>query len=520
MKVPSICQSARASSPLSGFLVFFLTCYVRSMESAQFTVVGPDRPVMAVVGEEIVLPCHLAPRMSAENMEVTWYRSELSPFVHRCSNGQDQYGEQMPEYQGRTELLKDGLTHGNVALKILHVRLSDEGRYSCSVQDGLFLEEAILELMVADPFFPKVNPWMVSLGVTLVVLLGSFALSVYLFRIKGKHTGEAEKHLSTIGWRGVAFPTGEANVTLDPDTAHPQLVLSEDGKHVSWERTRQPLTDTPERYDFWECVLGREGFTSERHCWEVVKAINRVLLRRVVRLANPDTVIRGFGTLGFPNCRGAIDGMHIPIRAPEHQASRYVNRKGYFSMILQAVCDHRGQFTDINVGWSGKAHDARVYRNSSVCQRLQAGTFFPDRHIRVGDVDMPMCLVGDASYPLQPWLMKPYTGHLNPSRQTFNARLTWARIVVEGAFGRLKARFRCLLTRLDLAEHNIPPVVAACCVLHNLCERKGEAFLPAEADRMAGHYGQPCTAAIREAQRGAVRIREALRESFLVEEED
>ncbi|XP_075755887.1 uncharacterized protein LOC142818605 [Pelodiscus sinensis] len=82
---------------------------------------------------------------------------------------------------------------------------------------------------------------------------------------------------------------------------------------------------------------------------QVVKAINRVLLCRVVRLTNPDAVIRGFGALGFPNCRGAIDGTHIPIHAPEHQASRYVNRKGYFSVILQAVCDHRGQFTDIKV---------------------------------------------------------------------------------------------------------------------------------------------------------------------------
>ncbi|XP_075759624.1 uncharacterized protein LOC112545077 isoform X1 [Pelodiscus sinensis] len=136
-----------------------------------------------------------------------------------------------------------------------------------------------------------------------------------------------------------------------------------------------------------------------------------------------------------PTAGGAIDGMHIPIRAPEHQASQYVNRKGYFYVLLQATCDHRGQFTDINVGWSGKAHDARVYRNSSVCQRLHAGTFFPNRHIRVGDVDMPVCLVGDAAYPLQPWLKKPYMGHLNPSRQTFNARLTRARIVIEGAFG-------------------------------------------------------------------------------------
>uniref|UniRef100_K7FA89 DDE Tnp4 domain-containing protein n=1 Tax=Pelodiscus sinensis TaxID=13735 RepID=K7FA89_PELSI len=159
---------------------------------------------------------------------------------------------------------------------------------------------------------------------------------------------------------------------------------------------------------------------------KVVKAINRVLLRRVVCLADPDAVIWGFGVLGFPNCGGAIDGTHIPICAPEHQASQYVNRKGYFSVLLQAVCDHRGQFTDINVVWFGKAHDARVFRNSSVCQRL---------HARVGDMDMPICLVGDAAYPLQPWHMKPYTGHLNPSPQAFNARLTRARIIIEGAFG-------------------------------------------------------------------------------------
>uniref|UniRef100_K7F4D1 Putative nuclease HARBI1 n=1 Tax=Pelodiscus sinensis TaxID=13735 RepID=K7F4D1_PELSI len=159
---------------------------------------------------------------------------------------------------------------------------------------------------------------------------------------------------------------------------------------------------------------------------QVVKAINWVLLHRVVRLTDPDAVIRGFGALNFPNCGGAIDGTHIPIRAPEHQASQYVNHKGYFSVLLQAVCDHWGQFMDINVSWSSKAHDARVYRNSSMCQRLQAGTFFPNRYIRVGDVDMPMCLVGDAAYPLQPWLMKPYTWHLNPSRQAFNDRLTRA----------------------------------------------------------------------------------------------
>ncbi|XP_075757595.1 deoxynucleoside triphosphate triphosphohydrolase SAMHD1 isoform X2 [Pelodiscus sinensis] len=191
------------------------------------------------------------------------------------------------------------------------------------------------------------------------------------------------------------------------------LVLKEDMDFIK-EQIGGPLDTTP-----------RRGL--------VVKAISRVLLGRVICLTGLEAVIEGFGALGFPNCEGAIDRTHVPIHASDHKASLCINRKGYFSVILQAVSDHRGQFVDINVGWSSKAHEEWVYRNSSVCQRLHAGTFFPDRHIRVRDMDMPMCLVGDAAYPLQPWLMKPYTGLLNSYQQAFNAKLGRACIVVEGA---------------------------------------------------------------------------------------
>uniref|UniRef100_A0A452GR47 Zinc finger protein RFP-like n=1 Tax=Gopherus agassizii TaxID=38772 RepID=A0A452GR47_9SAUR len=60
-----------------------------------------------------------------------------------------------------------------------------------------------------------------------------------------------------------------SNVTLDPDTAHPQLILSKDRKSVKWADRRQRLPNNPERFDLEPCVLGCERFISGRHCWEV-----------------------------------------------------------------------------------------------------------------------------------------------------------------------------------------------------------------------------------------------------------
>uniref|UniRef100_A0A8C8S5Q2 Ig-like domain-containing protein n=1 Tax=Pelusios castaneus TaxID=367368 RepID=A0A8C8S5Q2_9SAUR len=84
-------------------------------------------------------------------MEVRWLRSKFSAVVHLYSDGKDQSGEQMLEYQGRTELMKDNITNGRVSLRIHDIRPSDDGQYTCFFQSGDFYEDTLLELQVAVP---------------------------------------------------------------------------------------------------------------------------------------------------------------------------------------------------------------------------------------------------------------------------------------------------------------------------------------------------------------------------------
>ncbi|XP_041728806.1 E3 ubiquitin-protein ligase TRIM21-like [Coregonus clupeaformis] len=59
------------------------------------------------------------------------------------------------------------------------------------------------------------------------------------------------------------------DVTLDPDTAHRWLILSEDGKQVRYGDTPQNFPDNTKRFDCFGIVLGKNGFSSGRFYYEV-----------------------------------------------------------------------------------------------------------------------------------------------------------------------------------------------------------------------------------------------------------
>ncbi|XP_078112475.1 E3 ubiquitin-protein ligase TRIM21-like [Sander vitreus] len=59
------------------------------------------------------------------------------------------------------------------------------------------------------------------------------------------------------------------DVTLDPDTANPWLILSEDGKQVTFSDVRKNLPDNPERFDICVVVLAKQSFSSGRFYYEV-----------------------------------------------------------------------------------------------------------------------------------------------------------------------------------------------------------------------------------------------------------
>ncbi|XP_052791682.1 putative nuclease HARBI1 [Mya arenaria] len=175
-----------------------------------------------------------------------------------------------------------------------------------------------------------------------------------------------------------------------------------------------------------------------------------------------------FSIAGFPNVIGLVDGTHIRINAPHQYEEDYVNRKGYHSINVQMVCDAGFRIQNVVVKWPGSVHDARIFRQSSLCLDLENGV-------------MDGYLLGDSGYACRRYLLTPYLNTRSQAQERYNRALVKTRVIIEQTCGVLKRRFPCLSYGLRVQPQRCCQIILTCSFLHNFGLDNGDIF-----DRLDG----------------------------------
>ncbi|KAF7143164.1 hypothetical protein RHSIM_Rhsim05G0017500 [Rhododendron simsii] len=239
---------------------------------------------------------------------------------------------------------------------------------------------------------------------------------------------------------------------------------------IWWLATGEPLRLVSQKFGL--------GISTCRELVLVVcGAIRSVLMSKFLNWPDEEkmtTVKREFELLsGIPNVAGSIYTTHVPINEPEVNGPAYFNKrhternqKMSYSITVQGVVDSKGVFTDVCIGWPGSTSDDKILENSALSQRASGGLL------------KDVWIVGNRGYPLMDWVLVPYAQPIHwCSHMVFNESVGVVQKVAKKAFSRLKGRWRCLQKITEVMLQDLPVVLGACCVLHNLCEMRNEALM-------------------------------------------
>ncbi|XP_013121243.1 CD276 antigen isoform X3 [Oreochromis niloticus] len=148
----------------------FLLCSALSVWTpvqGEVLVIGSNLPIIAAPGDDVILPCHLAPMFDVQGLTVEWSKPDLKPdpsdrlsrveYVHLYRDRKEVPDMKMASYFRRTELFMDAMKHGNISLKILNVSEEDNGRYRCFIPKLRSTVKAAIVELVVDSNFAKTS---------------------------------------------------------------------------------------------------------------------------------------------------------------------------------------------------------------------------------------------------------------------------------------------------------------------------------------------------------------------------
>uniref|UniRef100_UPI00398EC0C7 putative nuclease HARBI1 n=1 Tax=Pristiophorus japonicus TaxID=55135 RepID=UPI00398EC0C7 len=183
-----------------------------------------------------------------------------------------------------------------------------------------------------------------------------------------------------------------------------------------------------------------------------------------------DERTHGFARIaGFPTVQGATHCTHVALRALPHNYEVFWNRKGFHSLNVQLVCDHRQMILTVNARYPGSCHDAFILREITVSR------LFKPLHEGHG------WLLGGKVYGVASRLMTSLRNPTNPAEQHDNTSHTTTRAIVEQTIAVLKQRFRCLDHSggpLQYSSDRVSTITIVSCILHNLAIMRGQPLTP------------------------------------------
>ncbi|XP_025757414.1 butyrophilin subfamily 1 member A1 [Oreochromis niloticus] len=116
---------------LTVFVLLSVCSHQFVTETTQPQIICSSEPVQAVYSEHVLLQCYLTPPLNAASETVKWTRG--NDVVILCQNGKYNPGAQREHFEPRTALSLEALTKGNLSLMLSSLKLTDTGRYKCSL---------------------------------------------------------------------------------------------------------------------------------------------------------------------------------------------------------------------------------------------------------------------------------------------------------------------------------------------------------------------------------------------------